>query len=169
MKFSLVNFVAIATAVQATTLLQVLQGYSQLTSLSSYVNASSNATALLANANNFTFLAPSNKAIATYLTQNPNVLTPDLLEATLQYSLLQGGYPALSFSDTPLFVPSGLVNASYANVTGGQRMELVSSGGVADMLSGNKTSSTSATAVSPSIFFLSCFFDFGKTGVNAVS
>lgn len=142
------GLVAIATQVKAITLLQVLQSYPQLSSLSAYVNGSSNATALLANANNFTFLAPSNAAITTYATQNPNVLTKDFLLATLQYSLLQGGYPTLSFTDTPQFVPTGLVNASYANVTGGQRMELMSSSGAAEIFSGNKTLSSSASAVS---------------------
>jgi hypothetical protein len=144
MKVFLLGFV---TQVQAITLLQVLQTYSQLSSLSAYVNSSSTSTTLLANANNFTFLAPSNAAIASYLTQNPNVLTQDLLAATLQYALLKGGYPSLSFSDRPIFVESYLSNASYTNVTGGQRMELMSASGQADMVSGNKSISTSATAV----------------------
>ncbi|KUJ12199.1 FAS1 domain-containing protein [Mollisia scopiformis] len=143
---SFVSLLACVIPSHAITLLQVLQSYSELTTLSSYVNASSNATALLANANNFTFLASSNAAIASFLSKNPNVLTADLLQATLEYSLLRGGYPTLSFSDTPQFVASNLVNSSYANVTGGQTVELLQSSGGAETLSGNKTISTSSSA-----------------------
>ena len=151
MKFFFPAFVvATATSVNAITLLQVLQTYPQLSSLSAYINSSSTSITLLSTANNFTFLAPSNTAISKYLTQNPNVLTPDLLAATLQYSLLKGGYPSLSFTDTPNFVQSYLTNASYANVTGGQRVELLSTasvGGLAEMVTGNKTITSSPTAV----------------------
>ncbi|KAF8855939.1 FAS1 domain-containing protein [Acephala macrosclerotiorum] len=134
----------LASPIQAITLLQVLRSYSDLSSLSGYVNASANATALLANANNFTFLAASNAAIAKFATQNSNALAEDVLEATLEYALLKGGYPSLSFSQTPQFAATNLVNGSYANVTGGQAMELVlGSSGSLEVISGNKTLSIS--------------------------
>lgn len=139
----------LAAPIQAITLLQVLQSYSELSSLSGYVNASANATALLANANNFTFFAASNAAIAKFATQNSNALAEDVLEATLQYALVKGGYPSLSFSDTPQFAASNLVNGTYANVTGGQAMELVlGSSGSLEVISGNKTISTAPATVS---------------------
>jgi hypothetical protein len=71
-----------------------------------------------------------------------------VLLATLQYSLLQGVYPSLSFSNTSQFVASNLVNSTYTNVTGGQTVELVlSSSGTPQVITGNKTVSTSTLAV----------------------
>lgn len=152
-------FSAIAAPVHAITLLQVLESYSELASLASYVNSSEQATALLANANNFTFLAPSNAAIAKFTGNNPNVLTQDLLEATHEYSLLKGGYPSLSFTETPQFVSSNLVNGTYANVTGGQVVQLISnSDGQNQVLTGNKSISISSTAVSPPLSMLTVAF-----------
>jgi hypothetical protein len=137
----------------AISLLEVLQTYPQLSSLSSLVNGSSTATALLASSNNFTFLAPSNDAISAFNSQNPGVLNPSLL-ANVQYGLLKGGFPTLSISKTPQFIASNLSNATYANVTGGQAVELVlSSDGTPEVLTGNKTISTSTSTVSPTTFF----------------
>ena len=141
----LVAFVAHGCAI---TPLAVLQSYSELSTLYAYVNSSPNLTSLLSSPNNFTFLATSNTAISNFLFQNPNHLTADLLEATLQYSLLRGGYPTLSFSNTPQFVESNLVNASYTNVTGGQRVELLlDSSGKPQIVTGNKSISTSTSTV----------------------
>ena len=133
----------------AITLLEVLQTYPQLSTLSSLVNASSNATSLLANATDFTFLAPSNSAIQSYNGANANnTLTGDLFEANLQYSLLQGGYSTLSFSNTSQFVTSHLTNTSYTNVTGGQVVDLVLDYyGTPSAVTGNKNTSTSTSAV----------------------
>lgn len=135
--------------VHAVSLLQVLQNYSELSSLYSYVNASSRATSFLTAANNFTFLAPSNTAIAKYIFHNPQVLTEDLLDATFQYSLLEGKYPSLSISELPQIVHSSLDNVTYSNVTGGQSLQLArNSDGTLEILSGNKTTSKSTTEVS---------------------
>lgn len=123
-------------------LINVLQNTAELSTLYSYVNASSNITRLLLSANNFTFLAPSNDAIAAFIKHNPNSLTGDLVLANLQYSLLQGVFPSLSFTNTSQFVPTHLTNATYANVTGGQTVELLSSGGAPQVITGNKTVGT---------------------------
>jgi hypothetical protein len=134
------------------TLLGVLQSYPELSTLYSYVNsntnASTNATSLLSNANNFTFLAPSNTAIKNLLASNADALTPDLVNALLQYSLLNGGYPSLSFTNESQFVASNLNNASYANVTGGQAVELVlGADGEPNIVTGNKSISTAPGTV----------------------
>lgn len=130
----------------ALTPLEAIQSYPQLSTLQNYINGSANFSSILGNANNFTFLAPSNDAFNSFATQNMNVTNKDLLLATLQYSLLQGGYPTLSFSNTPQFVPTNLVNGSYSNVTGGQRVELVlGGGGTPQIVTGNKSISTSTS------------------------
>lgn len=138
----------LVTHASAITLLQVIQSYPDLSILNTYINNSTNITSLLSNANNFTFLAPDNKAIDSFLSNNPNVLTEGLLQATIQYSLLRGGYPKLSFTKTPQFVTSNLVNGSYTNVTAGQAVELVLDGnGTPQAVTGNKSISTPATTV----------------------
>jgi hypothetical protein len=142
--FWLATLVAYGSAI---TLIEVLSSYPQLSSLYSYINSSSTVTSLLANSNDFTFLAPSNDAIASFNSQNPDVLSRTWL-ANVQYGLLQGGFPTLSFSDTPQFVASNLVNGSYANVTSGQAVELVlGSDGTPEVVTGNKSISTSTAAV----------------------
>lgn len=151
----LAALIAPGSAVTPITLLEVLKSYPELSTLNSHVNTSLNATGFLSSANNnFTFLAPSNDAISSLLSQNPNALTEDLLDATLQYSLLKGGFPALSFSNTSQFVASNLVNGSYANVTGGQAAELVlSSSGSPQVVTGNKSISTASTVCTKSLAY----------------
>lgn len=139
---------ALITRGEAVTLFDVFNTYPQLSGLKSYVNASANVTSFLQNANNFTFLAPTNDAITTFTSQTGTNLTPDTLLATLQYSLLQGGFPTLSFTNNSLFVQSNLYNGTYANVTGGQRVELVlGSDGTPEVVTGNKSISTSTETV----------------------
>jgi hypothetical protein len=115
--------------------------------LKSFFNASQNITSLLQNANEVTFFAPSNDAIANYNEQNEN-LTTDGMQALIEFSLLQGGYPTLSFTNDSQFVASHLTNPQYANVTGGQRVELVlGSNGMPEVVTGNKSISPSSTTV----------------------
>jgi uncharacterized surface protein with fasciclin (FAS1) repeats len=134
-----------------------LQSYPELSTLYNYVNGngSTNGTGLLGNANNFTFLAPSNTAINNYLANNPDALTKDLVDALLQYSLLNGGYPSLSFTNNSQFVASNLNNASYANVTGGQAVELIlNANGEPMIITGNKSVSTAPGTVRLNPFLL---------------
>ena len=138
----------LATHGSAITVFDVLNTYPQLSTLKSYINASPNVTGFLQNANNFTLLAPSNDAIAAFTSQSNSNLTEDILQATLQYSLLQGGFPALSFTNASQFVASNLYNGSYANVTGGQKVELVlDNNGTPEVVTGNKTVSTATETV----------------------
>ncbi|KAG4440737.1 hypothetical protein IFR05_003781 [Cadophora sp. M221] len=119
----------------------VIQTNPELSSLYSYINGSANATNFLANSNNFTFLAPSNEAISALVQSKGNVtLTEDLILASLQYGMVKGGFPTLSFSNQSQFVSTNLANSSYANVTGGQTVELAVDGdGNPQVVSGNKT------------------------------
>lgn len=132
----------------AISLLGVLQSYSEFSSLRNFLNSSSSTTSLITNANNFTFFAPNNAAIQSYIAENPTALTDGSLEAVLQYSLLKGGYPSLSFTDTPRFAASNLVNSTYANVTGGQAAELIlGDDGRPQVVSGNRSISNSPSTV----------------------
>ena len=155
--------VALASHVCSISLLGILQSYSELSTLESYINGTASLNGLLTNANNFTFLAPTNDAIGKYLTQSDNsTLSTDLLQALVQYSLLKGGYPTLSFLNSPQFVSSNLVNGTYSNVTAGQAVELVSSKGKPQIVTGNKNVSTISSAVrSPSLASVTQMTDQG--------
>jgi hypothetical protein len=143
----------------AITLLEVLQTYPQLSALNTLVNSNASATALLANSQNFTFLAPSNTAISNFNSQFPGLLNSSLLLPTIQYGLLKGIYPTLSITHTPQFIQSNLSGTAYANVTGGQVVELVTaSDGTAEFISGNGTISKNAAGVSTKNFLLYCNF-----------
>jgi hypothetical protein len=122
-------------------LLSVLAKHLELSTFNYYVNASTNLTNLLSSANNFTLLAPSNTAFEQWFSGQGNPsLSDDVIEATLFYHLLHGGFPTASFTDESQFVASHLTNATYSNVTGGQRVELVTgTGGQQQLISDNKT------------------------------
>ena len=129
--------------------LSVLQTHPELSQFSSYINASTNFASVVSSANNFTLLAPSNAAFDAWLsTHGIPSLPEDVVEATLMYHLLNGGFPTTSFADEAQFVSSYLTNTSYSNVTGGQRVELVT--GLESqplLMSNNKTVTSILSAV----------------------
>jgi uncharacterized surface protein with fasciclin (FAS1) repeats len=133
-------------------LIPTLQSYSELSTLYSYVNSSTKLYNLLNTAKNFTFLAPTNNAIAEWILQTQGNSTPsaDVMEATLSYHILNGSWPTVEFRDAPQFVATSLTNASYSNVTifpGGQRVQLVDGSGVPEIISSNKTVTTISSKV----------------------
>ena len=147
--FTIVHLIVHITATTYTTLLGALGAYTELSTLSNYVNDSSTVRTLLTEANNFTFFAPSNSAIESLIgTYNNDSLASDELDAILQYSLIHGGYSRLSFSNTPQFIASNLLNASYANVSGGQVVDLVlDSDDTPQVITGNKNVSSISLTV----------------------
>ncbi|KAK0101777.1 hypothetical protein ONS95_006930 [Cadophora gregata] len=126
----------------AITLLELIGTTPELSTLYSYVNGSANAANFLASSNNFTFLAPNNDAISALIQSKGNAtLTEDLLLASVQYGMVKGGFPTLSFSNNSQFVSTNLAGPKYANVTGGQTVELVTDEiGNPQVVSGNKVS-----------------------------
>ncbi|CRK18133.1 Fasciclin-like arabinogalactan protein like [Verticillium longisporum] len=85
----------------------------------------------LSEAQNITILAPSNDALEAFLNNTAAsaaiAADPGLILAVLQYHILNGTYYAsnITGADGPLFVPTMLTNETYANVTGGQRIEVI--------------------------------------------
>jgi hypothetical protein len=65
----------------------------------------------------------------------------------LTYHLLQGIHPDAFLDVPPKFIPTLLSNSSYANVTGGQRVEAISSGGRVSFYSAAKSVSHLITPV----------------------
>jgi uncharacterized surface protein with fasciclin (FAS1) repeats len=123
---SLGIFILAATqTVPKDTILAVLSAHSELSSLSSLVNSLPPLVQQFNVADNFTFLAPTNDAVLSWLTMNR---TQEYIQASLQYHLLNGIYPSASIPSTQIFIPSALTNVSYCNVTGGQRVKAYNDG-----------------------------------------
>ncbi|KUJ08476.1 FAS1 domain-containing protein [Mollisia scopiformis] len=129
-------------------LLSILQSTpGTLSTLNSLINSSTTAKNLLSTANNFTFLAPSNDAFKKWLAdQGPTSPSQDLIDATLSYHLVNGGFPTVLFSSKPQFVSTKLSSAAFTNVTNGQVVELFQNGKESEFLSGSKTLSTITSA-----------------------
>lgn len=141
-------FLIFVSQVRSQALLSVLQEHSELSTFNHYVNTSTSLTSLLSTADNVTLLAPSNTAFEEWLSNQSPALSDDQIEASLMYHLIHGVFPAVSFSKRPQFAGSFLTNTSYANVTGGQRVELASgSNGNPQIVSGNQSVSGITTTV----------------------
>jgi uncharacterized surface protein with fasciclin (FAS1) repeats len=72
-----------------------------------------------------------------------------MLEALLTYHVLNGTYYASSFSNMSMFIPTLLENTTYANITGGQRVQALANNGTVAFFSALKQNSTVVTPVSP--------------------
>lgn len=129
-------------------LLEALAQYPELSTLSSKVKAAPVLTSLLGGADGFTFFAPTNTAIEALLRGQFNTTADATLQAIVQYSLVKGAFPSVSFTNESLFIPTNLVDAKYSNVTGAQVVELVEKDGEQHVISGNRTVSKLITAVS---------------------
>ena len=70
--------------------------------------------------NSVTVLAPNDAAFQK--ASNPD---SDELQALLRYHAVKGQYVSVTFNEAPAFRATLLTNKKYANVTGGQRVELV--------------------------------------------
>ncbi len=93
-------------------------------------------------------LAPSDEAFAKYWNSNNAASNDtDYLEAVLTYHLLPGIHSDLFLDVPPQFIPTLLKNSSYTNVTGGQRVKSVSSGGHVSFYSAAKSVSHLITSV----------------------
>lgn len=136
-------FLVLVSHAQGYSLIDVLQQYSELSTFARYVNSSVSLRTLISSADNVTLFAPSKDAFETWLsTQSPSLRDEgnDALEAVIRYNLTHGQFSALSISRQSQFAASFLANSLYANVTGGQRVELVTDGsGNPQIVSGNKT------------------------------
>ena len=120
-------------------LLEVIASEPELSTLYSKVNSSAVLRPLLDAADNYTFFAPSNNAIDAFLKTQVNATSDTAFQALIQYSLIKQAFTQVTFTETPQFAKSNLVDAKYANVTGGQVMELVVKNKQAQVISGNQT------------------------------
>ncbi|KAF4948836.1 hypothetical protein FSARC_13630 [Fusarium sarcochroum] len=113
---------------------------STLSELNGLLSAQPSLLRALGRLRNVTILAPSNDAIKELLNDTTVARQvekdPSAIAAILQYHVLNGTHYASNFTDTPMFIPTLLSNATYANVTGGQRVEAMAENDTVSFYSG---------------------------------
>lgn len=77
------------------------------------------------------------------------MMDPGLVQAVLQYHVLNGTYYSDNITDTPAFVPTLLDNSTYENITGGQVVECVNNDGNVSIYSALRHASYVTQAVCP--------------------
>jgi uncharacterized surface protein with fasciclin (FAS1) repeats len=105
---------------------------------------------LIGSAQNITILAPNNNALSALLntTAGKSLATdPAAVAALLSYHVLNGTYYSSQIKNISAFIPTLLTNASYANVTGGQRVQALLAHGNVTVISGLELNSTVVQAV----------------------
>lgn len=102
---------------------------------------------------NITVLAPNNGAIRRFLDESPggsiSRYGPDVLAAIIRYHILNGTYYTsnLTQANASVFIPTFLTNSSYANITGGQRVEATTKDGHITFTSGLEHNSSVVKSV----------------------
>lgn len=122
---------------------------SSLSTLNSLISSTGLAQQL-SQLTNVTILAPNNEALGALLNSTDAQATladPSAITALLSYHILNGTVYADSFGNTSQFLATYLTNESYANVTGGQRVEARTSDGNVTFFSALKQNATVVTAV----------------------
>ncbi|KAK0727546.1 FAS1 domain-containing protein [Lasiosphaeria miniovina] len=135
----LLPLAAAAVGISATTLDAVLDSQNAtLSILNNYLTSQQELFNTLINTPNLTILAPSNDAINGLLASEAFSAQlqadPGILTAILKYHIFNGTYYTSNFTGAaaPVFVRTLMDNATYSNVTGGQRVEArAQDGGVA--------------------------------------
>lgn len=141
---------ATAASAQMMNLTAALGSVPELSNLTQTLGLFAELVAGLAMTPNVTLLAPSNAAFEELMSGPMAAALNDtaLIQAVLQYHVLNGTYFAENVTETPAFIPTALMNSSYTNVTGGQVVSAVSMEDSVMFFSGLLTNSTVTQAVS---------------------
>ena len=130
---ALVGF-ASAAAGQMMSLTDALKAQPMLSNLTTYLELFPSFETQLAGMSNITVLAPTNMAFTAALNSSTGAAfqTNDtgLIEALFSYHVLSGTYA--NFTTMPEFVMTALMPGMFANVTGGQAVEAISSGNMSN-------------------------------------
>lgn len=139
-------FIPVAVYAQGTPdLTTALNSNGNLSVLAGLVKAQPQLLQALGSATNITILAPNNNALSTLLnTTEGKTLAADsgAVAALLSYHVLNGTYFSSQVTNTSAFIPTLLNNATYSNVTGGQRVEALLAHGNVEVFSGLLQNST---------------------------
>ncbi|EEY16070.1 beta-Ig-H3/fasciclin [Verticillium alfalfae VaMs.102] len=147
------GFLTLALAAAAASaqqqLAQLLSQTPELSTLNSLLATVPQVGQMLSTANGITILAPSNQAFDKFMRDHPDQAqmsnNPQAVTALLQYHVVMGTVMSNQLSAQPVFGQT-LLNAPFANVTGGQRVELSLVDNRAMILSGYKQMSMVTTA-----------------------
>ncbi|KAK0723863.1 FAS1 domain-containing protein [Apiosordaria backusii] len=140
----------LATFASAQSLTTILtENNTTLSTLTSLLALVPDVVQTLSTAQNVTILAPSDAAFAKLLSRNPRsaelMRNRQALAGVLQYHVLTGKLLSTEFSTTPKF-PSTLLSTPFANVTGGQKVQLALVNETARVFSGYKQMASVVTA-----------------------
>lgn len=112
---------------------------------------SSSLGSMLDQLSNVTILAPNNDALSSLLndsTAASALSDSGAVNALLSYHILNGTHYAADFTNMSMFIPTYLTNETYANITGGQRVEAVLADNNVTFFSGLRNNATVVTPVS---------------------
>ena len=140
---------ALATAQNAPNLTAALASTPDLSALASAIGlAPPELVSALGQATNVTILAPSNAAFSKLNASGMAgaLADPNALAAVLSYHVLNGTYRSSAVTNASTFIPTHLTSPQYANVTGGQRVEVIKQGDKVVFYSGLLMNSTVTTA-----------------------
>ncbi|KAK5207137.1 hypothetical protein LTR20_006215 [Exophiala xenobiotica] len=129
MRFSSLITASMASVVAGQGLTQTLMNQPSLSNLTTYLQLFPTLLNELSSMTNITLLAPSNMAFETALNSSTGAAftanNTDVISALFSYHVLNGTYT--NFSTMPEFVHTALMPGMYANVTGGQAVEVLAS------------------------------------------
>jgi uncharacterized surface protein with fasciclin (FAS1) repeats len=137
---------ALASAVSAQSLTDVLGGIPSVSNLTTFLGLYPNIANTIGGLSNVTLLAPSNQAFTSALNFSTgaaiNASDQNTINALLTYHVIQGTYA--NFSTMPRYLQTELMPGMYANVTGGQYVEIIDRNvSTNSSMSSNSTNSTS--------------------------
>jgi len=115
-----------ANSTEAGNLTTVIAGNENLSGLASLLTSSPDLANALGSAQNITLLAPNNDALGAL--NSSGLLSSSsqegLIQALLNYHVLIGVFNSSNITETPAFPATLLNNTAYANVTGGQVVDI---------------------------------------------
>jgi uncharacterized surface protein with fasciclin (FAS1) repeats len=127
MLFSKLLVASMASAAAGQGLTSMLANHPQLSNLTTYLNLYPDVLSNLNSLSNITLLAPSNRAFQNALNSSTSAAfstgDADMISALLSYHVLNGSYTR--FDTMTEFVKTLLMPGPYANVTGGQVVEVI--------------------------------------------
>ncbi|KAM0722149.1 hypothetical protein Q7P37_001590 [Cladosporium fusiforme] len=123
-------------------LTSVLSGNDNLSSLVTVLEDNPDIAQALSDAQNITILAPSNQALEALNSTGGQASREGFIQALLNYHVLIGQFSSDNITDVPTFAPTMLNDTAFANVTGGQVVELRSDDDDAFVISGFKNNAS---------------------------
>ncbi|KAH6686897.1 beta-Ig-H3/fasciclin [Plectosphaerella plurivora] len=115
---------ALAAVASAQQLTQLLAQTNELSTLNSLLGQNPAITQMLAQMRDITILAPNNRAFENFMRANPGAAqNPQAVTPLLQYHVIQGTVMSNQLTRQPVFATT-MLRQPFANVTGGQKVEL---------------------------------------------